>query len=219
MTYLSSDTAFIVTAIMFASIVAMHLSRKNDGAVRLYVVQSAAVLALFFAATVAHVTMIGVLVAALMLVIKMVAAPHFFHRLIRRHQLTFSASAYTSASVTLALITLMMGASYLQLESAFASLAPLYAPALTLAFAGMLAALFLIINRKGALSQMLGVLSLENSIIAFAALAGLEHAPMLELGVIFDTFIWIMIATVFVSMIYEKFGSLDVTALTRLAEE
>jgi len=74
----------------------------------------------------------------------------------------------------------------------------------------------MIINRKGALSQMIGVLSLENSIVSFAFTAGLEQKPGLELGITFDIFVWIIIATVFVSMVYKKFKTLDVTEMSRL---
>lgn len=219
MTYLSHDAALIITAIMLGSVALMHLSHKNENAVWLYIVQSLAALLLLLGAMLAHATAIGILVAVCMLIVKIVAAPRFFRRLIRRHQLTFSASAYLSIPMTLGFLTLLTAASYAQLQGAFESLSPLYADALFVAFACMLAALFLIVNRRGALSQMLGVLSLENSIVGFAALSGLENAPMLQLGVLFDMFIWVVIATIFASMIYEKFGSLDVTAMAHLTEE
>ena len=90
---------------------------------------------------------------------------------------------------------------------------------LLLAVAMMLISVFLIINRKGALSQMIGVLSLENGIVSFACLAGLEQTPGLQLGIIFDILVWVIIATVFASMVYKQYGSLDVTAMTHLKEE
>ncbi len=65
---------------------------------------------------------------------------------------------------------------------------------------------------------MIGILSLENGIVCFATFAGLEQTPGLQLGVIFDIFVWVIIATVFISMIYRHFGSLDVSAMRTLKE-
>jgi len=65
---------------------------------------------------------------------------------------------------------------------------------------------------------MLGILSLENGIVSFALFAGLEQNPGLQLGITFDVLIWIIIASVFISMIYRQFGSLDVTTMKKLTE-
>jgi len=65
---------------------------------------------------------------------------------------------------------------------------------------------------------MIGILSIENGIVSFAALAGLEQSPVLQIGVMFDLTIWVVIATVFASMIYDKFGALDTSSMKNLKE-
>ena len=90
---------------------------------------------------------------------------------------------------------------------------------LAIALASLLISLFLIVNRKGALSQIIGVLSLENSIVAFVFFAGLEQSPTLQLGMMFDITVWIVIATVFISMINKHFGSINVTEMNYLKED
>jgi len=87
------------------------------------------------------------------------------------------------------------------MSSALAQLAIEGRNLLLLSVATIMISLFLIINRKGALSQMLGILSLENGIVSFALFAGLEQNPGLQLGITFNILIWIIIATVFISMI------------------
>ena len=82
----------------------------------------------------------------------------------------------------------------------------------------MLLSIFLTINRKSALSQIIGILSLENSIVAFAIFAGLEQSPSLQIGILFDISIWLTIATAFISMIYAHFGSLDITSMKNLTD-
>ena len=68
------------------------------------------------------------------------------------------------------------------------------------------------------MSQIIGILSLENGIVAFALFSGLEQSPALQIGIMFDLLVWVIIAAVFISMIYKQFGSLDVTELKHLKE-
>ena len=86
--------------------------------------------------------------------------------------------------------------------------------ALWLVFASVL----LMANRKGALSQATGVLSLENSIVVFGIFTGLEQSAMLQMGVLFDVFVWLVIAMVMVSLVYKHTGSLDVTKMKDLRD-
>ena len=76
--------------------------------------------------------------------------------------------------------------------------------------------LFLTINRKGAISQIIGVLSLDNCIFAFGYFLGLEQSIALEIGLLFDVFFWIIISGIFVRMILTHYGTLDVTELRGL---
>lgn len=216
---LSSTILFALAAAMFASVIFMHLSRKNVSAVFWYTIQSLAVVILLLSAAWEAVSPALFVVAALVFAAKVVAAPYFFRRLIAAHQLRFSASTYLNMPFTLivlAMLTAFAGSDSLRPLSA---LAPQYDRALILALAMIFGALFLIVNRRGVLSQMIGVLSLENAIVLFAFLAGLEASPVLQVGMIFDLLIWIVIAAIFASMIYEKFGTLNTSKMRNLREE
>jgi len=68
------------------------------------------------------------------------------------------------------------------------------------------------------LSQIIGILSFENSIVVFAVFANLEQSAALQLGIVFDIFIWIMIASVFISMLYKHFGTLNVSSMKNLKD-
>jgi hydrogenase-4 membrane subunit HyfE len=74
------------------------------------------------------------------------------------------------------------------------------------------------VNRKGTLSQMVGVLSLENSIVVFALLASLEQSAVLQTGIIFDVCVWMIIAIVLVSMVYRHTQSFDTTNMKKLRD-
>lgn len=207
---------FILEAVIFLSVILMHLFRKNSYVVYLYVVESLMVsfLLIYSALTEGLTTLF--FVALLVFVIKVVIAPRFFLRLIRKLNLTHPAKSYLNLPVTLIVIAVITVASHSKLFEALTTLAPLNEKALFISFSAIFVSLFLIINRKGAFSQMIGVLSLENSIVAFIFASRLSQGPGLELGVLFDMFVWIVIATFFISNIYKKFETLNVTVMTNL---
>ena len=208
---------YVLLAIFFLSVVSLYLIKKNTIAVRAYVFQSSAIAFILFLFSLENLTALPIIALAMTVLVKVFVAPSFFFRLIRRHELKFSASTYLNLPVTLlilAILTFLIRSFFL----ASGIFDPSRQNFLIIASSAIVISLFLIINRKGALSQMLGVLSLENSIVAFAAFAGLEQSPALQLGIVFDILIWVVISTIFVSMVYSHFGSLDVTKMKHLTE-
>ena len=205
-------------AAIFLSAVLLHITKRNSTAISLYLIQSLAIAALLFRPLAENFSPIIVLMAVLTLAVKAVVAPLFFLRLVKRHQLKFSASTYLNTPLTLIVIAALAALTNSRIFSHIASIDPDNKKILALAIAVILVSFFLIINRKGAMSQIIGILSLENGIVAFAVFSGLEQSPALQIGIMFDLLVWVIIATVFISMIYKQFGSLDVTALKHLKE-
>jgi hydrogenase-4 component E len=216
---LAPQLQLMLATFVFAAVVFQHLSRKNASAIGLYVAQSAAITGLLLIASFEHLTVLLAVALLATIAVKLLIAPYFFFRLVRRHRLKFSVSTYLNTPLSLlviaALVALVRTASFQPLVG----LAPT-AQSLPLAtsIATILISLFLMINRKGVLSQMLGILSLENGIVAFALFSGLEQNPALQLGITFNILIWIIIASVFAAMIFRRFGSLDVTTMKKLTE-
>jgi len=217
MTDYSSLQSLMITVI-FLSAVLLHITKRNSTAVSLYFIQSLAIAVLLFHPLIENFSPVIMLMAVLTLAVKAVVAPLFFLRLIKRHQLKFSASTYLNTPLTLIAIAILTALTNSRILSHIASIEPSSRKILSLAIAVVLVSFFLIINRKGAISQIIGILSLENGIVAFALFSGLEQSPALQIGVIFDLFVWVIIAAVFISMIYKQFGSLDVTELKHLKE-
>jgi len=217
MAHFNSQTLLVFATIIFAASVFLHLTKKNTSAIRLYIVQSAAIAALLLASVEEFSPLLIVAIAATVAV-KIFIAPYFFVNLTRRLDLKFSASTYMNTPMTLLVIA---GLLALTQSDFFAPLSSLGRPGdrlLQLAFGTILISFLLSINRKGALSQILGILSLENGIVAFALFAGLEQSPGFQLGITFNILIWVVIATVFASMIFRKFGTLDVTRMRKLKD-
>jgi hydrogenase-4 component E len=75
---------------------------------------------------------------------------------------------------------------------------------------------FTMINRKKALTQVLGLLSLENGIF-LAAVSLTYGVPLIvELGVFFDVLVGVMVLGILVYRIRESIDSMDVSKLSRL---
>lgn len=206
----------ICMAVFGLSTVGLHLARKNVNEVLLYALQSLAIVAMLSVSIWEHRSVPLLVVAAVMLVVKVIMAPIFFMRLINRHKLKFSASTYANAPEILFGIALVLLLASSSVFAPLTNISPDHHAYLVVSLTALFTSILLMVNRKGALSQAVGVLSIENSIVAFAIFAGLEQSAMFELGILFDVFVWIVIAIVFVSMLYRHFGSLDVTKMKHL---
>jgi len=218
MTPMLPQALLFLQIVIFSTTVFMHLTKKNSSVIWLYIAQSAAVSLLLTMPAVEEPSPLLIIAIASTVAVKLFVAPYFFFGLIRRHRLKFSVSTYLNTPITLLVIAALVALTRTELFLPLGHLAPDGNHLLLLDVATIMISLFLSINRKGALSQMLGILSLENGIVSFALSAGLEQNPGLQLGITFNILIWIMIATVFISMIFRQFGSLDVTAMKRLTE-
>ena len=89
---------------------------------------------------------------------------------------------------------------------------------LAVAIALFLIGFFTMLNRRKALTQVLGLLSLENGL--FLAAISLTYGMLLvvELGIFFDVLVAVLILGVLVSRIREAFDSMDVSKLRKLRE-
>jgi hydrogenase-4 component E len=211
------DTLTLCAGFVFLLALLMNLVRKNTTLIALYLVQSVAVAftlallggsggetALFYS-------------ALLTLAVKGLIAPTFLFRLIRRYSAHFSAASYLSAPLSLIGLACVTAFSFY-----LAPRLPLSGnPAVPLLIAGIFSALFLMVNRRGALSAVVGVLSLENAVVLLSASLGAVHTFALEFTVVFDIAVWIAIATVFLHMMHRQFGIADTDArvLSHLTED
>lgn len=204
--------------VMFLTIIFLHVTKKNIGAIVAYGVQSFVVVLILFNSYLEFGHPDLLFVAILALIVKVILVPTFLIRLINKHDLTFSISTYLNTPLTFIVLVFLIFVSYSGKFLPLTNIVPAHNELLMLALAMIFISMFLIINRKGVISQIVGILSLENSILAFAIFAGLEQSTSLQIGILFDIFIWSVIAMVFVSMIYKHFGSLDTTSMENLKD-
>jgi hydrogenase-4 component E len=87
---------------------------------------------------------------------------------------------------------------------------------LAIAIALFLIGFFMMVNRRKALTQVLGLLSMENGIF-LAGISLTYGVPLvIELGIFFDVLVAVMVLGILVYRIGGTFDSMDVSKLRRL---
>ncbi len=213
---------FFLIILSFVLTIVMHMVKKNVLFVWAYVLQSVA-LSVVLAALAFQTHELNFFIAALLTIaVKVVLAPWFLFKRIRIHQVYFTASSYINTPLTLVVVMLLIIFAH---SSVFAPVSMVmggdgpmvgYVP---LIVSSVFISLFLMVNRKGAFSQIIGMLSLENAIILLSVFAGLSQSLTVELGIAFDSAIWVLIASLFLSLLHRHFGSLDVVEFAQLTEK
>jgi hydrogenase-4 component E len=183
------------------------------GQVRMFAIQSgilaalAAVVALFGG----RLELFGV--AAVFTIIKVIVIPNVLNRAVARIGMQRAVAPYLGTSTTLAVCAVLVVIAFTAMSPITGSDPLPTADGIPLAFAGVLIGLFTTVNRRRALTQILGFLMLENSIFMIALLATYGVPLIVEIGVFLDVLVAVLILEVFVYRIKQNFDSIDVKQL------
>lgn len=199
--------------IIFLSIVIMNIAKKNTTLIFSYLIQSLMLVTLLGIRSYSEKSFEMGIVTIVLLIIKVIIAPQLLFRILKQHKANLSATTYLNVPMTLGSLVLLCVFAQSDVFTPFFNLTPLLR---ILLIGGMLMSFFLTINRKGAISQIIGIISLENCIFTFGYFIGLKQSAALEIGMLFDVFFWIIISGIFVRMMIKHFGSIDVTKLREL---
>ncbi len=203
----------------FVAVVLLHLVKSTTYTLRLYALQSAAVATIIIVLGIAGDELGLVIVGVVTFIAKVIVAPYFFLRLLRRFGHLVSSTSYLSTPATLAV---MLGLIVFAASQSFAALwtvSSVTPDVFVFNIAMVFIAIFLLINRQGALAQIIAVLALENSVVLFALFLGVKQTLALELGIVFDILVWMVIAYAFLRLVHRQFGSLDTREMNRLIED
>jgi len=161
--------------------------------------------------------------AILTLVFKAALLPWFLERLVRRigirqeiePMINVPLSILTAGCLTL--VGYVVAQSFYHPEEGSAR-AALGHNTLAVAIALFLIGFFAMLNRRKALSQVLGLLSLENGLFLAAISLTYGMPLVVEIGIFFDVLVAVMVLGILVFRIRETFDSMDVSKLRRLRE-
>ncbi|CBE69903.1 MAG: hydrogenase [Candidatus Methylomirabilis oxygeniifera] len=209
----------LVTLLSFATLGAAFLlivRRDLAGQVRIFAGQSL-ILAITAGVVAAFTRSVALASVALALaLLKVVVIPRVLNRAVAKIGLQRAALPYLGTPATLVVCGgLVVIAFYVMAPVAASNPLPT-AEAIPIAFAGVLIGFFVMVNRRRALTQILGFLMLENGIFLLALLATYGVPFIVEMGVFLDVLVAVLIMEVFIYRIKENFDSTEVDRLGRL---
>jgi len=206
--------SFVALGLNFLLIVRTRL----EGQVRAFEWQSyvLALLSMLIALYSGSVELFGVGVA--LVVVKGVVIPRVLNRAVANLGLLRVAVPYLGTAPALIICGLLTIVAFYVMTPIAASNPLPTADAIPLAFAGVLIGFFIMVNRRRAVTQILGFLMLENGIFLFALLATYGVPFIVEMGVFLDVLVAVLIMEVFVYRIKDNFDSIDVGELEKLKE-
>ena len=206
--------AFVALGLTILLIVRTSL----EGQVRVFGLQSfvLALLSMLIALYSGSLELLGVGVA--LVVVKGVAIPRVLNRAVANIGLQRAAAPYLGTAPALIICGMLTIIAFYVMTPIAASNPLPTADAIPLAFAGVLIGFFIMVNRRRAVTQILGFLMLENGIFLLALLATYGVPFIVEMGVFLDLLVAVLIMEVFVYHIKDNFDSIDVGELGNLKE-
>lgn len=156
------------------------------------------------------------LVALLTLLGKVVLLPRLLSRLVRRINIVEEIEPLLNAPTSMLICGGLTLLGYI-VARPFTTLEKLGNNTLAIAITLLLTGFFLMINRRKAITQVLGLLTVENGVmLAAVALTTYGMPLVVELGIFFDVMVAVMVLGILVYRIRESFDSMDTSKLTQL---
>ncbi len=208
----------LLAALLLLIAFAMLSQRRIVGLVTLFQLQGLALAV--STALVAYATELHhlYLSAAMTVALKVIVLPWIMYRLIRRLDVGRDVEPMINVPTTMLIgIALVIFAFNLALP--ISEMAGTVTRAtLGIAMASLLLAFLMMITRSKAIPQVIGFLSMENSLF-FAATSATYGMPLVvELGVALDVLVGVIVLGIFFFQIRETFDSLDLKHMERLKE-
>jgi len=200
---------------LFLTILLLVVARRISTSVLLFSLQSAIIAAEVFATGFRERLAEAYVVGALVFIIKVVAIPRAFFRLVYRLKTSHDVKASTTPTQSVFIAAAMIHLSYAAVHS-YGQSVRVPEDALAAAVALILTGAFLMVSRNKALMQMLGLLVLENGIFLAAVTTTFGMPLVIEIGIFFDVLIGLLLMGIFTFRIRDTFDHLDVSKLRRL---
>jgi hydrogenase-4 component E len=156
------------------------------------------------------------IVAALTLIGKVFFLPWLLNRLVRRINIIQEIEPLLNAPTAMLICGALTLVGYV-VARPFTSLEKLGNNTLAIAITLLLTGFFLMFNRRKAITQVLGLLTVENGVmLAAVALTTYGMPLVVELGIFFDVMVAVMVLGILVYRIRESFDSMDTSKLSQL---
>jgi len=213
---IGSQLVTLMAALMLVMQLLLVVEKMLLTSIRLYAIQS------FFLACIAgvvayfnHANHVYV-VAGLTIIGKVFFLPWLLNRQVRRIQIMEEIEPLLNPPASMLLCGGFTLLGYV-VARPFTSLERLGNNTLAIAITLVLTGFFLMFNRRKAITQVLGLLTVENGVmLAAVALTTYGMPLVVEFGIFFDVLVAVMILGILVYRIRETFASMDTSKLNQL---
>ncbi|ODS34218.1 MAG: NADH dehydrogenase subunit E [Candidatus Scalindua rubra] len=205
---------FVPVAILLTA-VSLNAMKRLESCIKAYVLNSWFLSLLIFFVAVKEGDTHLYIAAFLTLATKGLLLPLFLRSIVRKMGTTHIVEPYISNTLSLTISGILIAIVYVSLgKGIFVTGFSSYV--LKISIAVILMGLFIMITRKKAVTQVLGLLFMENGLFmaGFSLTSGMPI--IVELGILFDLLMVVIILGIFMIQIKHKFSSADLDQLTTL---
>lgn len=157
-------------------------------------------------------------VAALTLVIKGIAIPRFMTYTIDRLKMRREIEPLIGIPASLIISAVLIIVAYYITEPLMITGEAVTRNCLAIALAVVFIGMFMMISRRKAMTQMVGLLMMENGLFLGIISTTYGMPLIIEIGVFFDVFLAVLIMGIFIFRINRTFETLDTTFMSRLRD-
>ncbi len=207
---LASSAVFLFTTVLM-----MATAKRVSTCIVLFSVQSAVMTAQIVAVAWTRPSIEAYAIAVLVLSVKVVGIPYALFRIVRDLKAPQDVTSSTTASQSVFIMAGVILLSFFAVQP-YAKALRVDEDMLAAAVALSLTGAFLMVSRKKALMQVIGLLVLENGIFLAALTTTFGMPLVIEIGIFFDLLMGVFLMGLFVFRIRDTFEHLDVSKLRRL---
>ena len=155
-------------------------------------------------------------ISILILILKVIIVPFMLLRIMRRINVEDGLGLLVNPQVSLIIALIFACLSYLFAYKAMSLVLSVQSAAFVISITAVCIGLFIMVSRMKALSQVIGLLFMENGIF-LAASAVIGGMPFfVEIALFFDIFVFIIITEIFVYKVNRLFTHIDVSKMKSL---
>ena len=205
---------FISVGILITA-VAMNALRRLESCVKAYTLNSwllsslIAIVAFMMGETHLYIASFVTLLS------KGILIPMFLRRIVKQIKVTHDVDPYISNALSLTISGILVAVVYASLKEGI-FVAGFSKNVLQISIAVIFIGLFIMITRKKAITQVIGLLFMENGLFLAGFSLTFGMPTVIELGVLFDMLMGVIILGIFTIQIRRAFASADLDKLTIL---
>lgn len=207
---LASSAAFLLMTVLL-----MAAAKRISTCIAIFAVQSAVMTAEILAVAYVQRSSEALAVGLLVFVTKVVAIPSLLVWIVKEIKIAREVKSATTASQSVFIAASLILLAFFAVQP-YARTLRVDENMLAASIALVLTGAFLMVSRKRALMQVMGLLVLENGIFLAALITTFGMPLMIEIGIAFDLLMGVFLMGLFVFRIRETFEHLDVSKLRRL---